>query len=48
MDIQSLNVVHGMLPARVRAPVEEWAEMNREELLAMWVSKRFHKVSSLV
>jgi hypothetical protein len=35
MDIQSLNVVYGALPARVRAPVEEWAELNREELLEM-------------
>lgn len=48
MDIQSLNIVHGMLPARVRSPVEEWAEINREELLSMWVSKCFHKISPLV
>lgn len=48
MDIQTLNVVHGALPARVRAPVEEWAELNQNELLEMWKSKEFHKITPLV
>lgn len=48
MDIRSLNVLHGALPARVRGPVEEWAELNQAELLAMWESKGFHKIAPLV
>ena len=48
MDIRTLNVLDGMLPARVRAPVEEWAELHREELLEMWDSKAFHKIEPLV
>lgn len=48
MDIRSLNVVHGTLPARVRGPVEEWAELHQAELLAMWESKDFHAITPLV
>ncbi len=48
MDIRSLNVLDGMLPARVRGLVEEWAELHRDELLAMWDSKEFHKIDPLV
>lgn len=48
MDIRSLNVLDGQLPARVRGLVEEWAELHREELLSMWNSKEFHKIEPLV
>ncbi len=48
MDIRTLNVLDGTLPARVRGLVEEWAEMNRDELLAMWDAKVFHKIEPLV
>jgi len=48
MDIRSLNIVLGVLPARVRAPVEEWAKLHQPELLAMWESKDFHRVDPLV
>ena len=47
-DIQTLNVVVGGLPARVRGLVEEWAEMHRVELLEMWATKEFHRVEPLV
>lgn len=46
--IDSLNVLAGHLPAKVRGLVEEWAEINRLELLAMWESKDFHKLAPLV
>ena len=35
MDIRNLNIIVGSLPAKVRGPVEEWAEMHQEELLTM-------------
>jgi len=48
MDIATLNLYAGTLPARVRGLVEEWAEMHRDELLAMWATKEFHRIKPLV
>ena len=48
MDIQTLNILAGHLPARVRGLVEEWAELHRNELLAMWESQDFHRIEPLV
>ncbi|MBF0547992.1 MAG: DUF4160 domain-containing protein [Candidatus Riflebacteria bacterium] len=48
MDIKSLNVSVGSLPAKVRGLVEEWAELHRDELLVMWETKEFHRVQPLV
>ena len=48
MEMRTLNVIAGTLPARVRGLVEEWAELHRGELLEMWESKDFHKVAPLV
>ena len=48
MEIRTLNLMAGSLPARVRGLVEEWAELHQEELLQMWESQDFHKVEPLV
>ena len=48
MDIRTLNVLQGDLPAKVRGLVEEWAEEHLDELLEMWDSHDFHKVAPLV
>jgi len=48
MDIQTLNLCDGQLPAKVRGLVEEWAELHQQELLAMWETKDFHKIQPLV
>ena len=48
MNLRTLNIMEGKLPARVRGLVEEWAELHQDELLAMWDSKEFHKVEPLV
>jgi hypothetical protein len=48
MDINSLNIIAGSLPARVRGLVAEWAELHRDELLSMWVRKEFHRIQPLV
>jgi hypothetical protein len=48
MDIRSLNLIAGTLPARVRGLVEEWAELHREELLRIWETTDFHRIQPLV
>ena len=48
MNIRTLNVMDGHLPARVRGLVEEWAESHQEELADMWESKDFHQIEPLV
>ena len=48
LEIRTLNVMTGTLPARVRGLVEEWAELHRDELLTMWESQDFHRVEPLV
>lgn len=48
MEVQTMNLIAGALPARVRGLVEEWAELHKDELLEMWNSKDFHKVDPLV
>ncbi len=48
MDIQTLNIIAGILPAKVRGLVEEWAELHRDELLQMWKTSDFHHIEPLV
>ncbi len=48
MDIQTLNILAGNLPVKVRGLVGEWAELHEQELLEMWNSKDFHKIKPLV
>ena len=46
--IKSLNIIAGKLPARVRGLVEEWAEINQDDLIIMWNTKEFHRLPPLV
>jgi len=48
MEIKTLNLMAGTLPAKVRGLVEEWAEQHQQELLEMWQSQDFHKLKPLV
>ena len=48
IEIKTLNVLVGLLPAKVRGLVEEWAELHREELLQMWEAQEFHSIKPLV
>lgn len=48
VEIQSLNLLAGKLPARVRGLVEEWAEQHQAQLLGMWNTKDFEKIPPLV
>jgi hypothetical protein len=48
VDIQTLNIMDGYLPVKVRGLVQEWAEIHQAELLSMWDSKLFHTLQPLV
>jgi hypothetical protein len=48
IDISTLNIIAGSLPAKVRGLVEEWAELHQDELLTMWNTKEFHPIEPLV
>ena len=48
VDIKTLNISAGSLPARVRGLIEEWAELHGDELLMMWETKEFHAIKPLV
>jgi len=44
MEINTLNIIAGSVPAKVRGLVEEWAELHQDELLEMWETKDFVRV----
>ena len=48
VEIKTLNVTTGVLPAKVRGLVEEWAELHQKDLLQMWETKKFHSIKPLV
>ncbi|MEY4592092.1 MAG: hypothetical protein RIR18_987 [Pseudomonadota bacterium] len=48
LELRTLNLLEGKLPAKVRGLVEEWTELHQEELLLMWQTKDFHKIPPLV
>jgi hypothetical protein len=48
IEIRTLNLIAGSLPARVRGLVEEWAELHKNELLQMWETSSFHRIAPLV
>jgi hypothetical protein len=48
MSIVELNVIAGVLPAKVRGLVQEWAEVHKDELLHIWQTGEFRKIDPLV
>jgi hypothetical protein len=48
MSINDLNVIAGLLPAKVRGLVQEWAEKHKDELLDIWETGEFRKIDPLV
>jgi len=48
VEIKTLNVISGVLPARVRGLVDEWAEIHRDELLEIWENGDFRTIEPLV
>lgn len=47
IDINSLNVIEGDLPARAIKLVIEWAEKYQSELKAIWETQEFKKLPPL-
>jgi hypothetical protein len=45
--IENGTILNGDLPLSKLKLVAAWAEIHKEELLAMWNSKEFHKVKPL-
>ena len=47
MEIDNLNIIEGYLPKRARILSREWAEIHQDELITMWDTQNFHKISPL-
>lgn len=49
--IETLEMIKGSLPVRIRGFVMEWADMNKEDLLKNWEllkQDKFNKIKPLV
>jgi hypothetical protein len=47
MELDELNIVEGHIPKRCRQLVREWAELHQIELIDMWETQNFHRISPL-
>ena len=47
IEIQTGNVLEGYLPPKALAMVQEWVGMYRGELLRIWETQEFRKLSPL-
>ena len=47
VDIQTGEILEGHLPPKVLSMVREWIDLNREDLLLMWKTQDFKKLSPL-
>ncbi len=47
MELENLNIIDGSLPKKCRQLVREWAELHQDELLEMWNTQQFHKITPL-
>ncbi len=45
MELTNLNIIEGAVPKKCRQLVREWAEIHQEELIEMWKTHNFHKIS---
>lgn len=46
-SIQTLGMIEGDVPIRVKKMVTEWANLHKDELMNMWDTQQFHKVTPL-
>jgi len=46
-DIQTLEMIEGDLPNRARKLVVEWASIHQTELLEIWNTQEFRKLTPL-
>lgn len=47
IDIQTAEVLEGYLPPKALAMVQEWVGMYRDDLLRIWETQEFRKLSPL-
>lgn len=47
IDIQTAEVLEGYLPPKALAMVQEWVGMYRDDLLRIWETQEFRKISPL-
>ena len=47
VSIQTCEVLEGYLPPKASAMVKEWIRKNKNELLNMWETQQFQKLSPL-
>ena len=47
IDIATLHMLEGDLPARALALVQEWARAHQDELSTMWHTQEFTKIPPL-
>ena len=47
VDIKSGEIIEGSLPPKALAMVKEWIEINKKDLLQMWKTQEFKKLSPL-
>ena len=47
IEIQTGNVLEGYLPPKALAMVQEWVGMYRDDLLRIWETQEFRKLSPL-
>ena len=45
--IETGEIIEGDLPNRAHKLVQEWAEINKRELMEMWNSQEFHQLPPL-
>ena len=47
MELENLNIAKGAVPKKCRQPVRKWAKIHQAELIEMWETQNFHKISPL-
>ncbi len=47
VDIRTGEIIEGDLPPKALAMVREWIEINRKDLMHMWETQEFKKLSPL-
>lgn len=46
-NLDTLDMIEGDLPSRAQSMIREWARQYQSELLAMWRSQNYKKLSGL-
>ena len=47
IDIDSLKIIDGKIPEKAYNLVKEWVEIHKEEILKIWNSQKFKKITPL-